>query len=89
MRQRRERRRHFGCFLISWPRQKEEWYFMQFNTLKRRDDLLLFKNGMHPPPPLLLETKEETKVSPSGKTSLTTTVLGKVVQIGGFSWMLI
>lgn len=45
----RERRRHFGVFLVSWPRQEEEWYFMQFNTLKRRDDLLLFKNGMHHP----------------------------------------
>lgn len=40
--------RYFYYFFIFWgSRQKKEGCFIWFNILKRSDDLLLFKTGMH------------------------------------------
>lgn len=58
---------------------------MQFNTLKRRDDLLLFKNGCTPPSFVTRDKRGNQSVSQWKGFSDD----NNPRQIGGFSWMLI
>lgn len=63
--------------------RKKEGCFIRFNTLKRSDDLLLFKTGMHFPLVFVIRDKRGNKSVSlwKGITVKTATSIGKVAQI--------
>lgn len=54
-------------FILGEGRRKKEGSFIRFNTLKRSDDLLLFKTGMHFSPCLCCKRQKRKQKCLYGK----------------------